>query len=102
MKDSDPSGFIAFNVINKNSNDMKEEIDNILEGFHLGKYDLLEVRKQLLILFNVSRSAYQDKLLKKADDMKESGKIWHSNKIYTDGIDCALDNMKKHIKTIGN
>ena len=33
--------------------------------------------------------------------MKESGKIWHTNKVYTDGINCALDNMKEHIKIIG-
>ena len=33
---------------------MKEEIDNILEGFHLNEYDLLEVRKKLLNLFSVS------------------------------------------------
>lgn len=34
---------------------MKEEIDNILEGFHLNEYDLLEVRKKLLVLFSVSQ-----------------------------------------------
>ena len=34
---------------------MKEEIDNILEGFHLNEYGLLEVRKKLLDLFNVSQ-----------------------------------------------
>jgi len=39
--------------MNKNSNGMDKKIDDILEGFHLGKYDLLEVRKQLLILFDV-------------------------------------------------
>jgi len=55
-----------------------------------------------LVLFSVSGSAYQDKLLKKADEMKESGKIWHTNKVYIDGIDCALDNMKEHIEIIGN
>ena len=40
---------------NKYSSDMKEEIDNILEGFHLNEYDLLEVRKKLLDLFSVSK-----------------------------------------------
>lgn len=40
---------------NKYSSDMKEEIDNILEGFHLNEYDLLEVRKKLLDLFSVSQ-----------------------------------------------
>jgi len=34
---------------------MKKEIDNILEGFHLNEYDLLEARKKLLNLFNVSK-----------------------------------------------
>lgn len=42
--------------MNKNSNDMKEEIDNILEGFHKGEYDLIEVKSKLLILFGVSGS----------------------------------------------
>ena len=32
---------------------MEKEIDNILENFHLGKIDLIEVRKQLLILYGV-------------------------------------------------
>lgn len=32
---------------------MEEKIDNILEGFYLGKYDLLEVRKQLLVLYGI-------------------------------------------------
>ena len=40
----------------KYSSDMKKEIDNILEGFHLNEYDLLEVRKKLLDLFSVSNS----------------------------------------------
>ena len=81
---------------------MKKELKKICEDYtsspEIGKglYD------ELLVLFSVSGSAYQEKLLKKADDMKESGKIWHTNKVYTDGIDCALDNMKEHIKRIGN
>ena len=37
----------------KNSSDMEEGIDNILEDFHLGKIDLIEVKKQLLILYSV-------------------------------------------------
>ena len=45
---------------NKYSSDMKEEIDNILEGFHLNEYDLLEVRKKLLNLFSVSKRSLAD------------------------------------------
>ena len=30
---------------------MEKEIDNILESFHSGKIDLIEVKKQLLILY---------------------------------------------------
>lgn len=78
---------------------MKKEIEEIL--FHTyGRIDQMAV-SNLLDLFNANIIVYQEKLLKKADDMKESGKIWHSNKFYTDGIDCALDNMKIHIKAIG-
>lgn len=40
----------------KNSNDMKEEIDNILEGLHKGEYDLITVKSKLLILFGISGS----------------------------------------------
>jgi hypothetical protein len=40
---------------------MKEEIDNILEGFHLNEYDLLEVRKKLLDLYSVSGCLPSDK-----------------------------------------
>lgn len=36
---------------------MEKEIDNILEDFHLGKIDLLEVRKKLLVLYDVRNSA---------------------------------------------
>lgn len=32
---------------------MEEQIDNILNNFHLGKIDLIEVKKQLLILYGV-------------------------------------------------
>ena len=32
---------------------MEDKIDEILENFHLGKIDLIEVRKQLLILYGV-------------------------------------------------
>jgi hypothetical protein len=39
---------------NKNSNDMGEKIDQILERFYKKEIDLLEVRKELLILFSVS------------------------------------------------
>ena len=41
------------NVQYKNSSDMEEQIDNILEDFHLGEIDLIEVKKQLLILYSV-------------------------------------------------
>ena len=55
-----------------------------------------------LNLARVSVSAYRDELLKKADDMKESGKIWHTNEVYIEGLDCALDNMKDHITKLAN
>ena len=32
---------------------MEKKIDEILNNFHLGKIDLIEVRKQLLILYGV-------------------------------------------------
>ena len=32
---------------------MEKGIDNILENYHLGKIDLIEVKKQLLILYSV-------------------------------------------------
>jgi hypothetical protein len=32
---------------------MKKRIDEILNNFHLGKIDLIEVQKQLLILYGV-------------------------------------------------
>ena len=32
---------------------MKKQIDEILNDFHLGKIDLIEVQKQLLIIFVV-------------------------------------------------
>ncbi len=32
---------------------MKKRIDEILNDFHLGKIDLIEVQKQLLILYGV-------------------------------------------------
>lgn len=32
---------------------MEKKIDEILNNFHLGKIDLLEVRKELLILYGV-------------------------------------------------
>jgi len=37
----------------KISSDMEKQIDEILENFHLGKIDLIEVKKQLLILYGV-------------------------------------------------
>ncbi len=33
---------------------IRERLDNILEDYHQGKIDLLEVRKEVLILFDVS------------------------------------------------
>lgn len=32
---------------------MEKQIDEILNNFHLGKIDLIEVKKQLLILYGV-------------------------------------------------
>ena len=55
-----------------------------------------------LNLARVSVSTYRDELLKKADDMKESGKRWHTNEVYIEGLDCALDNMKDHITKLAN
>lgn len=81
---------------------MKEQIRKLCEDFTVSDEAGQKLYDELLILYSVSGSAYQEKLLKKADDMKETGKIWHTNKVYTDGIDCALDNMKEHIKRIGN
>ena len=51
---------------------MKEEIDNILEGFHLNEYDLLEVRKKLLNLFSVSGSFT-------AEDMEDAYRDGYEN-----------------------
>ena len=51
---------------------MKEEIDNILEGFHLNEYDLLEVRKKLLDLFSVRRS-YSFEDIKEYKELKDFG-----------------------------
>ena len=81
---------------------MKEELKKICEDYTSSPESGQGLYNELLVLFSVSGSEYQEKLLKKADEMKESGKIWHTNKVYTDGIDCALDNMKEHIKRIGN
>lgn len=50
---------------NKNSNDMGEKIDQILERFYKKEIDLLEVRKELLILFSVSQ---QRELLRDFND----------------------------------
>ena len=86
---------------NKYGSDMKEEIKEICTELNDGKIAVVQATEKLLNLFSVSGSEYQEKLLKKADEMKEIGKLWHSNKVYTDGIDCALDNMKEHIKKIG-
>jgi len=32
---------------------MEKELDNILENFHLGKIDLIEVKKRVIILYGV-------------------------------------------------
>jgi len=81
--------------------DLRTEIENIVHEILMEGVTKEDAVKELLNLHSVSGSEYQEKILKKADEMKESGKIWHSNKVYTDGIDCALDNMKEHIKRIG-
>ena len=41
-------GGIGINILKE----MKESIDKILNEFHNGRIDLIEVRKQLLILFS--------------------------------------------------
>jgi len=79
----------------------REEIEAIFECNEINVDKREQMIRELLNLHSVSDSEYQKKLLKKADEMKESGKIWHTNKVYTDGIDCSLDNMKEHIKRIG-
>ena len=81
---------------------MKAELRKLCEDFTVSDEAGQKLYDEILVLFSVSGSAYRDKLLKKADDMKESGKIWHTNKVYTDGIDCALDNMKTHITKIAD
>ena len=42
--------------ITKPNKQMKKEIDNILEGFHKGEYDLITVKIKLLDLFSISSS----------------------------------------------
>ena len=54
------------------------------------------------VIGDVSGIAFRDNLLRKADEMKESGIIWQSNKVYIEGIHCALDNMKTHIRLMFN
>jgi len=64
---------------NKYSSDMKEEIDNILEGFHLNEYDLLEVRKKLLNLFSVSNSALIDYIENDAEIAMPINELMHED-----------------------
>ena len=58
---------------------MKEEIDNILEGFHLNEYDLLEVRKKLLNLFSVSNSALIDYIENDAEIAMPINELMHED-----------------------
>jgi len=55
---------------------MEKEIDNILEDFHLGKIDLLEVRKKLLVLYDVRNSASEESL---TDECKPGTHDWDYN-----------------------
>jgi hypothetical protein len=74
---------------NKYSSDMKKEIDNILEGFHLNEYDLLEVRKKLLNLFSVSQ---QRELLLAFLEFYHNPKYNTVNTTFSEDVDMFLAN----------
>lgn len=68
---------------------MKKEIDNILEGFHLNEYDLLEVRKKLLNLFSVSQ---QRELLLAFLEFYHNPKYNTVNTTFSEDVDMFLAN----------
>ena len=57
-----------FESCRDHSSDMKEKIDNLLEQLHKKEIDMIELRNQLLLLYNVS---WRSEQLKAISDLKD-------------------------------